>query len=82
MRWLMVLVVVVGETLGGPVAVPAPFPAGNFLSWAFKAEGPFFEAKMIIRQENEPNNGSVWRRAIMVFRKPFNVLLLLKYSFS
>ena len=37
---------------------------------------------MIIRQENEPNNGSVWRWAIMVFRKPFNVCFALAYSFS
>ena len=45
MRWLMVLVLVlVGETLGGPVAVPAPFPAGvgpvgTKYKTAYKCEG-------------------------------------------
>ena len=77
MRWLMV-VLLVGETLGGPVAVPAPFPAGNFkglyLLSGLQGWGSIFKAKMIIRQENEPNNGSVWRWGHNGFQKTFQCL--------
>ena len=69
MKWLMVVVVLLGETLGGPVAVPAPFPAGTndlFLGSVF---GPWWK----LDRKMSTTIVLSWLEVVMVPRKHFSI---------